>query len=202
MAGEAIPDRQVDKSPIRWDNRTAVVDGSNVAHWGDDNYASLDSVKAILQLLKAEGVTPTVVFDANIGYKVANRHMDQGELAAALGGSVDVELVQSGTVADRRIVELAEQRKAIIVSNDLFRDSLRAPHPETPGVLPAAIRPRGTLAPTGVNHARTTAGGRPVAPQDGPPSPIGVKPPIRADRVKHATRHNRTGCRPARQGQG
>jgi len=229
MAGEAIPEQQVDKSPIRWDDRVAVVDGSNVTHWGGDafnaemkhidaevkhlsealehlswallnkdpgkylnlwfdsrrkalllpiyvhvmktfedklegvlsetlrdhletfedkikrawvkrlsdlmeealtrpseDFARLASVKAILQILKAEGVTPTVVFDANIGYKVENRHMDQGEMATALGGGVAVEVVPSGTVADRRIVELAEQRKATIVSNDLFRDSLRA----------------------------------------------------------------------------
>jgi len=153
MAGEAIPERQVDTSPIRWNDRMAVVDGSNVAHWGGagapellnaiadvvdclnvehwgneegEDSASLDTVKAILHLLKQEGVTPVVVFDASIGHKVAGRHTDKAALAAALSDAVDVEIVPSGTVADRRIVELAEQRKAIIVSNDLFRDSRRA----------------------------------------------------------------------------
>lgn len=126
MACEAIPNRSVDKSPIRWDKRIAVIDGSNVAHWGDEGSANLDAVKAIVLFLKRENTTPIVVFDANIGFKVANRHMNADDLIDALGGDIEVEIVQSGTVADRRIVELAEQRKAIIVSNDLFRDSLRA----------------------------------------------------------------------------
>lgn len=126
MACEAIPNRRVDKSPIRWNKRIAVLDGSNVAHWGDEGSANLDAVKAIVLFLKRERATPIVVFDANIGFKVAGKHMNADDLINALGGDFEVEIVQSGTVADRRIVELAEQRKATIVSNDLFRDSLRA----------------------------------------------------------------------------
>lgn len=52
--------------------------------------------------------------------------MDADDLVNALGGDIEVELVHAGTIADRRIVEIAEQRKAVIVSNDLFRDSLLA----------------------------------------------------------------------------
>jgi len=126
MACEAIPNRHVDKSPIRWNNRVAVIDGSNVTYWGDEGFADLDAVKAIVRFLKKEGSTPIVVFDANIGFKVADKHMNVDDLVNKLGGDIEVEIVKSGTVADRRIVELAEQRKATIVSNDLFRDSLRA----------------------------------------------------------------------------
>ena len=126
MACEAIPTRRVDQSPIRWNNKIAVIDGSNVAHWGNDGFASLDAVNAIILFLKREGTTPVVVFDANIGFKVAGKHMSADELNNAFGGDIEVEIVQSGTVADRRIIELAEQRKATIVSNDFFRDSLRA----------------------------------------------------------------------------
>jgi len=126
MAVEAISNQSVDKSPIRWNSRVAVVDGSNVAYWGDKHNPSLKDVKAITHLLKKEGVDPILVFDANIGYTVENKYLDAGELEEHLGADVRVEIVQAGTVADRRIVELAEQHKAIIVSNDLFRDSLRA----------------------------------------------------------------------------
>jgi hypothetical protein len=126
MACEAIPNRHVDKSPIRWNKRIAVIDGSNVAHWGDEGSANLDAVKAIVLFLKRESAKPIVVFDANIGFKLAGRHMNADDLINVLGGDIEVEIVQSGTIADRRIVELAEQRKATIVSNDLFRDSLRA----------------------------------------------------------------------------
>lgn len=126
MACEAIPNQAVDKSPIRWNYRSAIVDGSNVAHWGNNGFVNLGAVKEIVLFLRKEGSLPFIVFDANIGFKAADRHMDVEELVGALGGNVDIEVVPSGTVADRRIVELAEQRKATIVSNDLFRDSRRA----------------------------------------------------------------------------
>ena len=126
MACEAIPERQVDKSPILWNHQLAVLDGSNIAHWGDNNRASLDTVKAIVKLLKKEGAQVFLVFDSNIGFKTEDRHVGSEELTQVFDDEVDVEVVQSGTVADRRIVELAEYHKAIIVSNDLFRDSLRA----------------------------------------------------------------------------
>lgn len=126
MACEAILNQHVDKSAIRWEERMAVIDGSNVAHWANQESASLDAVKAIILFLKRESATPIVVFDANIGFKVAGKHMDADDLVNALGGDIEVELVHAGTIADRRIVEIAEQRKAVIVSNDLFRDSLLA----------------------------------------------------------------------------
>lgn len=126
MACESIPNRSVDNSPIQWNVRETVVDGSNVCFWGDEGGASLGAVKAITQLLKKEGSKVIVVFDANIGYKVAGEHIAVEQIRKYLGGNVDVEIVQAGTVADRRIIELAERRRAIIVSNDLFRDSVKA----------------------------------------------------------------------------
>lgn len=125
-ACEAIPDSHAGKSRNRWRAQVAVVDGSNVAHWGGDGPASLDAVRAVLRVLREEGVASIVVFDASIGYRVGTRQMGSRELARALGRDSVVETVRSGTDADRRIIELAEQNNATIVSNDFFRDNLRA----------------------------------------------------------------------------
>lgn len=124
--GEAMPDRRVDKSPQRWDPKIAVLDGSNIAHWGNQG-ASLATVARIVSYLREEGTEPIVVFDANIGFKVSPEGLAQHHLREALGPPpVKIEIVPAGTVADRRIIEIAEELGATIVSNDLFRDSRRA----------------------------------------------------------------------------
>ena len=126
MACEAIPNRQVDKSPKRWNPRIAVIDGSNVAHWDRESGPNLAPVKAVVQALQNENVKPIVLFDANIGFKIASRFIGTEEIQENLGECVDIEVVEAGTVADYRIIELAEKNQATVITNDLFRDSLRA----------------------------------------------------------------------------
>ena len=136
MACHAIPMAEVDTSTRRWNERTAVVDGSNVAFWGKDDSCDLGCVKLVIDLLQAESIRPLVVFDANIGFKAEGRHLSVSELCKILGKEVSIEIVSSGTVADRRIVELAETERCMIVSNDTFRDSIRArPIPKRRGFI-------------------------------------------------------------------
>lgn len=154
QACQAIPNREVDKPPVRWNDREAVVDGSNVAFWGNNDRARIEAVKCIVHLLKAEGVQPIVVFDANIGFKLAGRYMDASELTAELGSDVVVEIVPSGTIADHRVIELAEERRAVIVSNDLYRESLRArPIPKRRGFFLLDYN-YGELTSTNLTHGQ------------------------------------------------
>ena len=126
LAVEAIPEAQVDRKIRRSANRRAVVDGSNVAHWGGGNSVSLGPVGAVTKVLSGEGVTPIIVFDANIGYKIGGKYMNAAALRAKLPGRPRVEVVDSGVNADVVIIDLAGQMGADIVSNDLFRDSIAA----------------------------------------------------------------------------
>ncbi|MEC9310658.1 MAG: hypothetical protein VYA97_02775 [Pseudomonadota bacterium] len=126
LAVEAIPEAQVDRKIRRSRKRHAVVDGSNVAHWGGDNSVSLGPVGAVTKVLSGEGVTPIIVFDANIGYKIGGKYMNAATLRAKLPGRPRVEVVDSGVNADVVIIDLAGQMGADIVSNDLFRDSIAA----------------------------------------------------------------------------
>jgi len=109
-----------------WNPKLAIVDGSNVAFWDQAREEpGLEPVRAVVDCLRAEGVEPLVVFDASIGHKTIGRHLKKADMRRALG-NVTCEIVPAGTVADVRIIELAAERAAVIVTNDLFRD-----HPQS-----------------------------------------------------------------------
>ncbi|MDQ2067421.1 hypothetical protein Q9295_13665 [Xinfangfangia sp. CPCC 101601] len=110
--------RKRDTRPI------AVVDGSNVMHW-DSSTPQLKPVVAVLQHLEARGYQAGVIFDANAGYKLAERHMNDVHLARALG--IDVErvlVVPKGQQADPFLLTYASDSDAIVISNDRFRDRI------------------------------------------------------------------------------
>ena len=80
--------------------RPIVVDGSNVMHW-KDQVARLDVLREVVRVLDAQGYRPGVVFDANAGYKLQGRYLDDRPLARLLGLPEDqVLVVQKGSPAD------------------------------------------------------------------------------------------------------
>lgn len=102
--------------------RPIVVDGSNVMHWAG-KAPSLAPVAEVVAALTAQGFKPGVVFDANAGYKLSGRYMDDGPLATALGLPADrVLVVPRGKPADPVILQTARHLGALILSNDQFRD--------------------------------------------------------------------------------
>ncbi len=113
-----------------------LVDGSNVLHWKND-LPDLSAVGTVLAELKARGFTPGVMFDANVGYKIGSRYLDDRHLAKILGLPEDqVFVVPKGTPADGYLLMAARQLGAQVVTNDRFRDWAEA-HPEVckPGLL-------------------------------------------------------------------
>ena len=104
--------------PKNW----AVVDGSNVMHWKGDK-PDISTVRAVVNALIKAGMTPGVVFDANVGYKLSDRYMHNKELAGLLGLPVDqVMVVPKGVPADPYVLQIARDFDATIVTNDRFRD--------------------------------------------------------------------------------
>jgi hypothetical protein len=67
--------------------RYVVVDGSNVLHW-KDNVPALAPLKEVLAQLTRQGLTPSVYFDANAGYKIGDRYLHDLAMARLLGLSV------------------------------------------------------------------------------------------------------------------
>lgn len=98
-----------------------LVDGSNVLFWGGD--PSPVVLTRVIDDLRAKGFSPFVIFDANIGYKLQDRYMDDAPMARLLALPVDqVLVVEKGVVADERILAVASERGLRVVSNDRFRD--------------------------------------------------------------------------------
>jgi hypothetical protein len=63
------------------------------------------------------------VFDANAGYKLSGRYMDDRPLAFVLGLPTDrVLVVPRGEPADPVILKAARELGASVLSNDRFRD--------------------------------------------------------------------------------
>lgn len=127
-----IPPRRRKSRRQQW----VIVDGSNVLHW-KDNVAAIATVREVVAHLTARGFTPGVVFDANAGYKIADRYMHHYAMARQLGLPEDrVMVVPKGTPADPIVLAAARDHRARVVSNDRFRDWADA-HPEVtkPGHL-------------------------------------------------------------------
>ena len=123
---EAIPTELVDANvPLR-DESIVVIDGSNVVKWDASVPANLNAVRKVLELLDKEGKQAIVVFDANIAFELTGKRQPFQYFRDQLGDAHKIEIVPSGTNADRRIIELADEKNGIIISNDFFRDSLRA----------------------------------------------------------------------------
>jgi len=103
-------------------NKWIIVDGSNVMHWNDSK-PDLSTLRQVLAALKRAGLRPGVVFDANVGYKIAGRFMDDRALSRALGLPVNqVMVAPKGTPADPLILQAARDSKTRVVTNDQFRD--------------------------------------------------------------------------------
>lgn len=113
-----------------------IIDGSNVLHW-QDNTPSLEIVKQVIESVKAQGLTPGVIFDANAGYKIGNRYRDEGAFARLLGLPEDrVLVVPKGTPADAYILAAARDLQARVVTNDRYRDWAETyPEVAEPGFL-------------------------------------------------------------------
>ncbi|MBL4928494.1 NYN domain-containing protein [Fuscibacter oryzae] len=110
--------RRVPKKLPRW----VVVDGSNVMHW-DEGKPSLETLRLVLEELSARGFSPGVIFDANAGWKLHDRYVDDRSFARQLKLPEDTVLVvPKGVPADQYILESARDLKARVVTNDRFRD--------------------------------------------------------------------------------
>lgn len=102
--------------------RPILIDGSNVMYWKNET-PDLEVVRNLVAALEENGHPAGVVFDANVGYKIGDRYMNDAALADLLGVSVEQVLVSpKGTPADRFLLQASRDMDAPIVSNDRFRD--------------------------------------------------------------------------------
>lgn len=102
--------------------RWILVDGSNVLHWADGT-PQLATLRAVVDHLTGLGFAPSVVLDANAGYKIGTRYRHGAAFGRMLGLPEDrVTVVGRGTPADPALLAAARSLGARIVTNDRYRD--------------------------------------------------------------------------------
>ncbi len=102
-------------------SRVVIIDGSNVAHAGDGDKASLRAITLVREKLQEEGYEPVVVVDAALRHQIDDR---SGYEQMVDGGNI--KQAPAGTDADYFILSFARELDAAVVSNDRFRDREKA----------------------------------------------------------------------------
>ncbi|CAN5822987.1 hypothetical protein BH23GEM6_BH23GEM6_26660 [soil metagenome] len=99
------------------DSATVIVDGSNVAHAGEGEKASLLAIKVVCDKLTVEGYEPIIVVDAALRHQIDDKPGYEAMVAEG-----NIRQAPAGTDADYFILSFARELEASIVSNDRFRD--------------------------------------------------------------------------------
>jgi hypothetical protein len=103
------------------ESKIAIIDGSNVAHAGDGEKASLHAVRLVMDKLTEEGYEPVIVVDAALRHQIDDR---EGYESMVEDGKI--KQAPAGTDADYFILSFARELDAAVVSNDRFRDREQA----------------------------------------------------------------------------
>jgi len=129
FAKAGIP-RAVLTAPLR----SAVVDGSNIANMSDGRRARLDYLTQIRHSAWEEGYFPVeIIIDASLPYQVD--HPDRLQVMIERG---EIRQAPAGTSADELLIEEAQRRHAVIITNDRLQEwpaakSLEKRHAELHG---------------------------------------------------------------------
>lgn len=103
------------------ETRTVIVDGSNVAHSSEGEKAQLENIRIIRDKLIEEGYEPVIVADAALRHQI-----DDEPAFEKMVDSGEIKQAPAGTDADYFILSFARELEASIVSNDRFKDRVKA----------------------------------------------------------------------------
>lgn len=124
-------DRHSFMQDLRLDDKTVILDGSNIYHFGRANELDAQVLGMIVDQLRSEGFRIVCFFDANIfhtlsdhGAFTSNKRHSISMLDDIFGLSKkEIYVVPSRVQADRYILEtMLHLRNSFAVSNDQFRD--------------------------------------------------------------------------------
>lgn len=124
-------DRQGFMSGLRLDEKTAVMDGSNIYHFGHAHGLDAQPLGEVAYMLRSQGYRIVCFFDANIFYTLAehgafgsDKRHSVAILESIFGLTEDeIYVVSSGIQADKYILECLKYMPiSFAVTNDRFRD--------------------------------------------------------------------------------
>lgn len=99
-----------------------LIDGSNVAHWADDNPGNLAPLFTLVSVLHSKGIAFRVYFDANILHVVREAGGPTDWIAACLSNRPDLFVcVPANSQADDFLLQDSSSCGARIVTNDRYR---------------------------------------------------------------------------------
>lgn len=101
--------------------RTVIIDGSNVAHSSEGDKALLANIRVIRDKLVEEGYEPIIVTDAALRHQI-----DDESAFEAMVERGEIRQAPAGTDADYFILSFARELEAGVVSNDRFKDRVKA----------------------------------------------------------------------------
>ena len=101
--------------------KVAIIDGSNVAHFGEGDEGSLDNIRVVREKMVEEGYDPVVVVDAALRHQIDD---SRGYEQMVEDGTI--KQAPAGTDADYFILSFAREFDASVVSNDRFKDRAKA----------------------------------------------------------------------------
>lgn len=103
------------------ESKTVIIDGSNVAHSSEGDRAHLNNIRVIRDKLVEEGYEPVIVADAALRHQI-----DDGLAFERMVDAGEIRQAPAGTDADYFILSFARELDAGIVSNDRFKDRVKA----------------------------------------------------------------------------
>ena len=118
-----VTSQQPSRNPERADETTnvVIVDGSNVAHSNEAGPPLVANLRAIREKLIEEGLEPIIVADAALRHQIDDPRRYEQMIDDGL-----VRQAPAGTDADYFILSFARELNASVVSNDRFRDRMKA----------------------------------------------------------------------------
>lgn len=127
-----MADRHGFMKDLKLSDKTVVIDGSNIYHFGLDNGVGNKALKSLVNELRSEGYRVVCFFDANIYFTLLkNNEFQKGtqKFSPTLLYNIfdlhvtEIYIVPSGFQADLYIVEtLSHLPISFAVTNDRFRD--------------------------------------------------------------------------------
>lgn len=100
-------------------DKVAVVDGSNIAYaeLSAKGEPKVSNIVAVCQDLRQRGYRPVVIVDASLRHVIDDPAQLEG-----LMDDQDVRQAPAGTQADYFVLEVADDLRAVVISNDTFEE--------------------------------------------------------------------------------
>lgn len=109
-----------ESTPRAWRRDLAIVDGMDAMRW-EGGVPELDALRSVIDLLQARRVTPHIVLSLDVCRTPFGPEGDLRAFRRLLARDVNIDLCPSNKTVAERVIDLAADLQAPIVSNDPYQ---------------------------------------------------------------------------------